>query len=259
MDAMSNSTSQSDLSAREKGMEHRIDNGFNVDDVAKKRNRRSPQRYGNVGQLDASDSFEESLISNDDINFNSSEIATSQKVVATVGKKPPAKKLRGDTAEPKTINLDDEFDLLSEPISSTLASSEVVSVNVNDLPIVLSDDNHYIDHKTADSGADLMDVCQRILSQMTDVSARISMIEEIMLKNGSMKNVSKDTKPNLINKIEDNRVFNATNHLPLRNIDDLKAFENNLNNAEFEDIAVIYKSKSILIHIHEFLFESLFD
>lgn len=118
------------------------------------------------------------------------------------------------------------------------------------MPIVISDETIEFEDGKVDFGADiknLTDLCQRIHTQLIDVSARISVIEETMLNNAS---ISKDRQPNLVKKIEDNRVFTIANHLPLRNIQDLKAFEDNLKNAGFKDTAVIYETKFIPINFY---------
>lgn len=227
------------------------------DDAAKKRKRHSPQRYGDVGQLDVSESSEstashssdcsklsdltESTDSFSDIDFVAPNIMKSPKAVATVTKKMsklnPAKKTKTavDSELLNAINLDDDFDALSKSVPSTSASPAKIEDNFNSMPIVISDEIRLIDRNKINFGEDVMDVCQRILNQMTDIAARFSVIEELMLENGSW--ISKDKKPSVVKKTKDNHVFIVSNHLPLRNMDDLNAFENNLGSIEFKNVA----------------------
>lgn len=76
----------------------------------------------------------------------------------------------------------------------------------------------------------LLDYCKRILSRLDEQSARMSLIEDAMQL--------KDRKKNLVQKNEESRSFAIANRLPLNNGNDLKMFEENLNNFEFQNIAV---------------------
>lgn len=73
-------------------------------------------------------------------------------------------------------------------------------------------------------------------NQLNEISARVTLIEGGMLNSSS---VSKDTKPNVYRKVEENRTFSVSNRMPLKNFNDLNALEDNLNKVEFRKIAVI--------------------
>lgn len=78
---------------------------------------------------------------------------------------------------------------------------------------------------------------KRIQGFSKETLARISIIEDAMLKNGTLGQA--DHKPSIAKNIEEIRIFELANHLPLKNINHLKTFEENLADLEFRKAAVI--------------------
>lgn len=239
MNALSSSISQPNLIASVKDIINSVENDPKVNETRKKRNRHSPLRYGDAGQLDMSDSFEDVLNlgdnSLDDISY-----VPPEKVVATVASKPivwssSAKKKKTDTTNemPQSVNLDDEFDSLSKSIPQSTAPSETIPVSKNDLS---SDEIHHINENTNNDVGKVLNVCQKMSNQMDDLFARFSVLENMLLKNGSLN--LKDNKPTVVKNIENSRIFNVANRLPLQNMHDLKTFDKKLEDEEFRNIAV---------------------
>lgn len=230
------STSVQQLSGANKG---------NEASTLSKRRRQSPERYGDMGQINLSGSSIDDALglsdnSLDDINFAPSPKRI--KVVATVGK--PPKKITFNNAMEKTstpaINFDDEFDLLkrSKPAVSKEAP-EIVENNPaqHAAGIVLSLASKHNDF------AEVLKLCEKMANQLNDISARITLIEGRMLNGLS---AAKDNKS--YGKIEESRIFCQSNHMPLKNLDDLNAFEGNLKKAEYRKIAVsIYYCAIVII------------
>lgn len=255
----------------------------------KKRSRRSPDRFGEFGELDLSSSFDDGLNlddnSFDDLTFVPPSEDKETKVVATVRKiiQQPSKKLRLNrlkAIEPNSqadarednrldcVNLDDEFDStmtttkeISCPTlddhsekngipsnSGAIESDELSNIDktidgkVESYTKLLSQNidrsNKVTENKASD---DILNVCQAMLREFREFSketlARISIIEDAMLKNGTLGQA--DHKPSIAKNIEEIRIFELANHLPLKNINHLKTFEENLGDLEFRKAAVI--------------------
>lgn len=242
MNASSISTSQPNLIASAKDITNPVENDPKVNEVRKKRNRHSPLRYGDAGQLDMSDSFED-ILNLGDNSLDDISYAPPEKDVATVARDPivwssSAKKKKTDTASeiPKYVNLDDEFDSLSKSIPQSTAPSEKIPVSINGLPIIISDEIHYINENTNNDGRNVFNVCRKMSNQMDDLFARFVVLENMLLKNGSLN--LKNYKPTVVKKIDNSRIFNVANRLPLQNMHDLKTFDKKLEDEEFRNIAV---------------------
>lgn len=206
---------------------------------AHKRTRRTPNRYGNVTQLNLSDDEED--LFDDPLNLldNSFEdenyVPPSPKVVATVSRT-KAMHINKKSKQEK-INMDDEWDFLSnvlEPTTSAVASSEMAVDMDGDMPKP-NERTQHIDKNEDGCSANKLDVCYQILGHVTDMSARLSALEKAMLDNGFLEN---SHRPNIVQKITDGRIFNTANRLPLQNLADLENFELNLKEAEFLSVAV---------------------
>lgn len=272
----------------------------------KRRQRRSPNRFGDAGQLDFDDSFEDELNlldnSMDDKTFKPPEepagrvVASIKRIGQPLSKRMKAERLeliqsknQSDTRD-DDLNLDSDFDVDSDSDSVTSQIEEVVSKSdtIESSSDIQGDHSIATDkeifHKVKDdklgcetmcSNAldqfesiksihenvvskqnkneqtaehqmfnDIFSVCRTIMSELIELRdrsketlARISIIEEAMLKNGALGQTN--NKSVIAKNIEEIRMFELANHLPLTNIRDLESFEKNLADVEFRKIAVI--------------------
>lgn len=274
----------------------------------RKRHRRLPNRYGDFGQLDLSDSFDDVLNlcdnSLEDLTFVPEE-EPIRKVVASIRRigKPLSKKMKADIIESDErnlqnetdqcdqdiiLNFDEEFDSSDTSQSERNKSSSIFENhsgkidNPNSLNVSIPDEMSNID-KNGDEKVDekvesevmlltstetthirdmsqdvskdteflsmltespasneVLNICRLLLSEFRQNSretlARISVMEDAMRKNGSLDQMAK--KSSIANNIEEIRIFGLSNHLPLKNIDDLMKFEDHLRDVEFKKVAV---------------------
>lgn len=252
--------------------------------TSNKRGRHAPQRYGDAATLELSDSFEDILIlgdnSFDDRNFVPSEEgsdASGEKIVARIIRPIPSFKrtskkskidrtpIKSRTTSNKSkqsdsqtldvlatitsVNLDNEFDDLSEaPVENLIANRDVTmpveSLNADRdvlTPIENSIATHDVattENTTADAIAGIFGMCQNILLEfrhyVKESLARVSIIEEAMIKNGTLNMHT----AKIVNNIEDSRIFMKSNRLPIGNDADFKEFETNLYDENFKNVAV---------------------
>lgn len=98
---------------------------------------------------------------------------------------------------------------------------------------------------------DVHTMCEMLLKKFQSYSnqtlARISLIEEALLINGSVSIAHQ--KSNLVNKIEEANVFITANNLPIQERKHLEAFESNLKNVQFKNIAVISKNLNVIVFL----------
>lgn len=241
--------------------------------LQKKRFRRSPERFGDAGMLELSISIEDehdfSDNSFDDITFVPPQENVQPKVVATVKKivQPnPKKKIRMDGSKSinhrsddlQTDNLDlslldfnADFDELESTTTKESSSrniavgcgndkTENVEIASGTASVIKSAD----EMNQNESYNDLFILCQTILKEFKGLKecsketlARVSIIEDVMLKSGSLGNMNH--KSTLTKNIEEIRVFEMNNHLPLKHMNHVKSFEESLDNPDFMEAAVI--------------------
>lgn len=199
---------------------------------SKKRMRReikSPQRYGDIGLLDFSDSFEEYLNladnSFDDKNYEPPEepMVSSEKIVARITKPIPglhrAKKAKSNEAPSQSrftennvmqrtvvsnkadnlativpVNFDAEFDALTD---IAITNSDIMAISDSMCDNMLGSDENKLNSvqgkKTTDvdqHSVDTVEMCKKLLLEFRQYAkeslARISIIEEAMIKNGTL-------------------------------------------------------------------------
>lgn len=87
---------------------------------------------------------------------------------------------------------------------------------------------------------DMRELCQIMLAEFREFSketrARFSIIEEAMLKGGVLGQTN--NKSRIVKNIEEIRLFEVSNHLPIKINNDLELFEGNLKNEIFRKAAV---------------------
>lgn len=241
-----------------------------VSTLAKKRTRRSPKRYGAVGEFHMSDSYEDVDELWGDNSFEDKDFVPPEnkapKVVATAidiaRRNSKKKKLDsivqtseqiGISADDEhqfgkvTLDLDEEFDSLSKSMPKTFDIGSSQKKNEQTPEKNEKSTGQLLENKDLKS---ILNICERILSSIEEQKVRISLIEEYSMHNN--KSISKDRQMNLVKKTEENRIFTLTNKLPLNNVKDLKLFEDNLNDIEFAKIAVFIIH--FLIQCHEIYF-----
>lgn len=111
---------------------------------------------------------------------------------------------------------------------------------INALPIEMPTEIHDTDkRKEIDPAENVLSICKTILQEVHQMSARFSIMENsiIPLLNGKSL-ISTNRKTDMVDKIEENRVFCVANRLPLKNLNDLNIFEEKLDDIEFMKIAV---------------------
>lgn len=208
-----------------------------------KRSRRSPKRYGTVGQMNISGSSSDdgpdfSDNSFDDKNF---ELPSKVNVVATI--KPHAKKNFATATTTTTtnlesdINLDDEFDSLSKS-EPPIVNKMPINVEHN----LVHRDVHNLTTERNNNSSEVLELLRHMSNQLNELAARSSLIEDNMMQlmNGSsVSNLMRDRKSSILKKVEESRIFRLTNRMPLQNLKDLEAFEENLKKVEYRNIAVI--------------------
>lgn len=88
----------------------------------------------------------------------------------------------------------------------------------------------------------IFDICQQILLEFRhyaeESSTRISILEEAMIKNGSLTMHRSRATDNF----ENSRLFAKSNRLPISNDADFNVFEKNLGDEDFKFIAVIFQN-----------------
>lgn len=223
-----------------------------------KRGRHAPQRFGAPSTLDLSDSFE-------DINFGDSSFdefvppkeqldLLGEKVVARIKRVTKKSKPNQTPISRPTVNLDAEFDSIAANEATTGSSKSINDgtvyciahteqskrrpsiVNLESLPIMFENDvDEWTDSR---KNIGLFDICQQILMEFRHYSkeslARISILEEAMIKNGSLTmNKSRATE-----NLENSRMFAKSNRLPISNDVDFNELERNLGDEDFRNIAV---------------------
>lgn len=223
--------------------------------MTKKRPRTAPNRFGNAGELNLSDSFDDPLNYGDN-SFDDKDFVPEEseppKIVATAVnlEKQIAKKKKlvssheigihnlpsTSTELEMTLDLNEEFD----SISKTMPKSSPLPKFSEKRPE--KDQKNPNTAESKDSIEIMLDYCKRILDRLNEQSARISLIEDVMCNN------TKVNKMSLVNKTEESRTFSITNRLPLDNANDLKIFEENLLNSEFQDIAVSFFVVAIILY-----------
>lgn len=246
----------------------------NYDSLKRKRFR--PERFGDAAILDLSISLEGELDfsdnSFDDITFVPPQENAQPRVVATVKKivQPNSKKkMRMDETKSTnhrsndvpTVDLDLsllDFNTEFDELEST-NSKERLSGKERERVVDCGDDNTENEENASgttnviiptgemnqsESYNDLFVLCRTILKEFKGLKecsketlARVSIIEDVMLKSGSLGNMSQ--KSTLTRNIEDIRIFETTNHLPLKQMNNVKSFEESLENPDFMEAAVI--------------------
>lgn len=203
-----------------------------------KRSRRTPQRFGDNVQLDVRESDEDFLNlgdnSFDDITYEP-PAESPEIVTATVQKRHKKAKTISDSIEKSSgpnVDLNDEFDLLWK--SASIIAEKPMN-NGHSTAQHTIEDVAGSETKCNDL-SQVFGMCRQILCQMNEISARISVIEDTVIKGSP---VLKDRKSNIVQKAENSRIFGLTNRMPIQNLRDLNAFEDNLNTEEFRNTAVI--------------------
>lgn len=267
--------------------------------MSTKRTRVETKRFGEVGQLDLSESFDDILNLADDSMEDKTFVPpdeSSPRLVYPLSKKIKAEALKNIDFP----NLDDEWD---SDNSSNTQSNLVSNVQPNNVQLVsgsgntsvLPDHENTSDQKTAqhetcvsqsgndpessnhentsnqknpqheisfpesDIAKELLDnekfpepnliepqnnnmehdiltICKTVLLEQRETLARISLIENAMLKNGYL--VKPNGQATIVKNAEDLKDFMVSNHLPLKNAEYLLSFEKKLDVSEFEKIAV---------------------
>lgn len=212
--------------------------------IAKKRHRRIPQRFGDIGHLNLSDSYEDLLNlgddSFDDKNFEPEEnaprvVATVTHVSARISKKRKTDSPKEDngtasaSSEPQgpIFDLNDEFDVLSNALPE---KGDIIELSPGKNLKMTGKNAQTIEFPDTNI---MMNYCKQILSTLQEQSARLSLIEGVVMNFGQ-----KDRKTSLLKKGEQSRSFALANRLPINNADDLKMFGENLNKDEFQNMAV---------------------
>lgn len=267
---------------------------------SKKRNRRCPNIFGELAELDLSASLDDGLNLDDsafdNLTFKPPEDKAT-KVMATIKRigQQPSKRMkaerlesieRGPQAETQEnyqddfINLDDEFDLSDLSIKSngseekSLRSYLEKHAEKNEFP-ANSGANNSDEISSIDKTVDIMAEPENVSSianestHMKNVNqnlstsieylgmvtenkafkdvfykeslARISIIEDAMFKNGSLGQRNHKSQITNVKTVEEIRMFEVSNHLPLKNTKDLEKFEKHLEDLEFRKTAVIQK------------------
>lgn len=150
-----------------------------------------------------------------------------------------------------SINLDNEFDniLLDANQNKVISNSPNANKSSNhgilcDVELCgekkdklsgLSFENH---KKSSDDP--ILSICQSILSEFRNYAkeslARISILEEAMIKNGILTL----QKPKAAENFENSRIFSKSNRLPISNDADFHEFEKNLEDEDFKNVTVIF-------------------
>lgn len=228
-----------------------------------KRERNAPQRLGDTAILDLSDSFE-------DINFGDSSSddfvppkeqmdLPREKVVARIKRVTKKSKTNQTPISRPTVNLDAEFDSIAANEATTGSANAVQGFNdgtayciahteqsktgpsignLESLPIVF--ENEADEWTDSRKNIGLFDICQQILMEFRPYSkeslARISILEEAMIKNGSLTM----NKTRATENLENSRMFSKLNHLPISNDVDFNELERNLGDEDFRNVAVTH-------------------
>lgn len=87
---------------------------------------------------------------------------------------------------------------------------------------------------------DTVEMCKKLLLEFRQYAkeslARISIIEEAMIKNGTLSHHMNKSKA--AETFEKSRMFGKSNRLPITNDVDFSEFEKNLEDEEFKNVAV---------------------
>lgn len=255
------------------------------------RKKKEPERFGDVGILSEEDELNntfERILSDDSIDEYIAEIpdknALKRRVVHTTGRITKKKKGNNDDDHRKISwgdNFDEEFDNLNsqtnheltvhdreteqipcdendndpsgydaDHISVTGETRECVienSINI-DTNSIKNDD--YLDTTVLNGLSSSVAGNNKLL---LEILARVRVIEESLMKNGSLigannNNISKGSS------FEEFQTFMKSNRLPLQNIEDMASFEKNLFDSDFKKVSVRIYS----IQFYKMIFEILF-
>lgn len=150
-----------------------------------------------------------------------------------------------------------EAQATSHSVNTVLSSNENAACNVantedrekelncrsnEDQTKTFNDINSIEGKNTHDNGiAGLLGICQKILLEFRHYAkesmARISILEEAMIKNGTL--TLHRSKAN--EHFENSRIFTKSNRLPIANDADFNEFEKNLGDEDFKIVAVIFQ------------------
>lgn len=254
-------------------------------DGTAKRNRRSPNRFGEkavTDELNFSSSTDDMYKDNsmDDITFIP---PPKEKVVATVSKKSfkqnkkrkidvhhgESSKVQSAVYETALVheNFDDAFDLIEATMKNQQHQNKQTKIhhdeNSKKSPESRTKEiNSYSCETDADepenahvpkSINDIHSICAMLLNRFETYSretlARISLLEDAMLSGGSTQAGYQSS--NLVQKIEHANVFSKANNLPIKDSDNLHKFETNLKDEKFKDIAVSLMAFLFLVFMNK--------
>lgn len=222
---------------------------------ALERNRTKPVRYGNSAPItELNCSYELSDPYGDD-SMEDELYAPSKKP------KPLPGLLRGprsnvsiklsNLTQIESVNLNDEFDQIRNSESSKMSActtSAVTHDNAHDHrslsshnPAGTSNSNHALGMSSDEDEEKSPTIDYNLLLDLhknsVEILARIAVIEESLIKNKLLNTVEKD---NLVDaaSVKHANAFLISNKIPFKILQDVVAFENNLVNAEFQQVCV---------------------
>lgn len=194
------------------------------------RKRKTPDRYGNFGNLDDETTDDEPFLDNsmDDQNF----VPSPAKIVATV--KRSKFDHNANKPSPSQTDVNHLFEELLQP-QNVLENSSISDQIEN----FQSKENAKIETESIDT-ASYENIFEAIsyLKQSTDqILARLSTIEEHLLRNPKRTILSKE-QPNGNEELERKRSFLISIGLPFTDLSSLQTFEKQLSDPKFKESVV---------------------
>lgn len=220
------------------------------------RSQKIPVRFGATGALSFSENGSndslQSLFSDDSTDEYVPAENPKRKIVHTVHQMTKKSKINDDNFLPKfswNENYDVEFDQLNKSVDEQLSIHEdfirEIDVNGRNAEQKLSTVNSSVadvDHdqqkeNTPTIEANKSDANFSMDRQLLiEILARVKTIEDSIMKTGSLANVP--VHVNSVKPFNEFQTFLKSNRLPLKNIEDMNAFQENLDDAEFRKVAV---------------------